>query len=145
MRCFSRKRAPHCAASNSWASPTHTAPAMPNPINTRSGITRRDAGRKIAAFASIIFCFRRRLSIGAARGDRRRNGQPPTGAAGIAFRFATELGVALFVGAGLGWLLDHWLHTAPIFIVVMFLLGAAAGIRNVMRAAAELNAEAAKH
>ena len=27
----------------------------------------------------------------------------------------------------------------------MFLLGAAAGIRNVMRAAAELNAEAAKY
>jgi ATP synthase protein I len=70
--------------------------------------------------------------------------QPPT-AAGIAFRFATELGAALFVGAGLGWLLDHWLHTAPIFIVVMFVLGAAAGIRNVMRAAAELNAEAAKY
>jgi F0F1-type ATP synthase assembly protein I len=42
-------------------------------------------------------------------------------------------------------LLDHFLHTAPIFIVVMFLLGAAAGIRNVMRAAAELNAEAAKY
>ena len=84
--------------------------------------------------------------IDEARGEgTRRNGQPPTGAAGIAFRFATELGVALFVGAGLGWLLDHWLHTAPIFIVVMFLLGAAAGIRNVMRAAAELNAEAAKH
>src|SRR5438094_281987 len=60
--------------------------------------------------------------IDAARGDRRRNGQPPTGAAGIAFRFATELGVALFVGAGLGWLLDHWLHT-KFFIVVMFLLG----------------------
>src|SRR5438270_608721 len=81
-----------------------------------------------------------------ARGDGgRRNGQPSPGAMGIAFRFATELGVALFAGAGLGWLLDHWLHTAPIFIVVMFLLGAGAGIRNVMRAAAELNAEAAKH
>jgi ATP synthase protein I len=62
---------------------------------------------------------------------------------GIAFRFATELGAALFVGAGLGWLLDHFLHTSPIFLIVMFCLGAAAGIRNVMRAAAELNAQAA--
>ena len=53
--------------------------------------------------------------------------------------------VAVAVGAGLGWLLDHFLHTAPIFIVVMFLLGAAAGIRNVMRAATELNAEIAAH
>ena len=73
------------------------------------------------------------------------DGGSSPGALGIAFRFATEFGAALFVGAGLGWLLDHWLHTAPIFIVVMFILGAAAGIRNVMRAAAELNAEAAKY
>lgn len=71
--------------------------------------------------------------------------QSPPGAMGIAFRFATELGVALFIGAGLGWLLDRWLHTAPIFIVVMFVLGAAAGIRNVLKAAKELNAEAAKY
>jgi F0F1-type ATP synthase assembly protein I len=33
--------------------------------------------------------------------------------------------VALFVGAGLGWLLDRGC-TGPIFIVVMFILGAAA-------------------
>ena len=64
---------------------------------------------------------------------------------GIAMRFGTELGAALAVGGGLGWLLDRWLHTAPIFIVVMFCLGAAAGIRNVMRAAAELNAQVAAH
>jgi ATP synthase protein I len=81
-----------------------------------------------------------------ARGaEKRKERDGPPSAGGIAFRFATELGAALFVGAGLGWLLDRWLHTAPIFIVVMFILGAAAGIRNVMRAAAELNAEAAKH
>jgi ATP synthase protein I len=69
---------------------------------------------------------------------------PPT-AAGIAFRFATELVVAIGFCAGLGWLLDRWLHTAPIFLVIMFVLGAAAGIRNVMQAAKELNAQAAKY
>ena len=72
------------------------------------------------------------------------SGDAPPGALGIAFRFSTELVVAVGVGAGLGWVLDHFLHTAPIFLVVMFVLGAAAGIRNVMRAANELNAEAAK-
>jgi ATP synthase protein I len=81
-----------------------------------------------------------------ARGETPRTGDAtPPGAWGIAFRFGTELGVALFVGAGLGWLLDHFLHTKPIFMVVMFFLGAAVGIRNVMRAAKELNAEAAKY
>lgn len=79
----------------------------------------------------------------AARGkDARKTGTPPT-SLGIAFRFATELGAALFVGAGLGWLLDKYLHTSPIFLIVLFVLGAAAGIRNVMRAATELNAQAA--
>jgi ATP synthase protein I len=84
--------------------------------------------------------------IDEARGGERRNGGGgPPGAAGIAFRFATELVVAIGFCTGVGWLLDHWLHTAPIFIVIMFVLGAAAGIRNVMRAATELNAEAAKY
>ena len=68
---------------------------------------------------------------------------------GIAFRFATELMAALLVGGGLGWGLDwavgHWtaFHTKPVFMIVFFVLGAAAGIRNVMRAATEINAEIA--
>lgn len=83
--------------------------------------------------------------IDEARGaDPKRQGGAPPGAMGIAFRFATELVVAIGFCTGLGWLLDRWLHTTPIFIVIMFVLGAAAGIRNVMQAAKELNAEAAK-
>ena len=85
--------------------------------------------------------------IDEARGAKvpRNSGVTSPVALGIAFRFATELVVAIGVCAGSGWLLDHLLHTKPILMVVMFLLGAAAGIRNVMRAANELNAEAAKH
>ena len=78
-------------------------------------------------------------------GEPRKSDAGPPSAAGIAFRFATELVVAIGFCAGLGWLLDRWLHTAPIFLVIMFVLGAAAGIFNVIRAARELNAEAAKH
>ncbi|HUO93723.1 MAG TPA: AtpZ/AtpI family protein [Rhizomicrobium sp.] len=65
---------------------------------------------------------------------------PPT-SLGIASRFATELVVAVAFGGGLGWALDRWLGTKPIFLLVLVLLGAAAGIRNVMRAAAEINAK----
>ena len=74
--------------------------------------------------------------------EPRRQEAPPT-SFGIAGRFATEFVVAVVVGGGLGWLLDRFLGTRPIFLIVMFVLGAAAGIRNVMRAAAELNARAA--
>jgi len=71
------------------------------------------------------------------------------GQSGIAFRFATEMVAALIVGGGLGWGID-WLfghfgfHTRPVFLIVFFVLGAAAGIRNVTRAAAEINARIAQ-
>jgi ATP synthase protein I len=74
--------------------------------------------------------------------------RPPPSQAGIASRFATELVAALVVGGGLGWGID-WLlsqfgfHTRPVFLILFFMLGAAAGIRNVMRAAHEINAEIA--
>jgi len=75
--------------------------------------------------------------------------RPPPSQLGIAGRFATELVAALVVGGGLGWGIDwlfgHFGHrTQPIFLLVFFVLGAAAGIRNVMRAAQEINAAQAE-
>ena len=74
---------------------------------------------------------------------------PTTSAYGIAFRLGTELMSAVFVGAGLGWGIDwafeHWasMHTRPVGLVVMFLLGAIAGIRNVIRTSQQISAESA--
>ena len=68
---------------------------------------------------------------------------------GIAFRLGTEMVSAVFVGAGLGWGIDwafeHWasVHTRPVGLVVMFLLGAIAGIRNVIRTSQQISAESA--
>jgi ATP synthase protein I len=81
------------------------------------------------------------------RRKEKAKGPPPT-QLGIAGRFATELVAALIVGGGLGWGVD-WLfgrfgiHTRPVFLIVFFVVGAAAGIRNVMRAATEINARMA--
>jgi ATP synthase protein I len=72
---------------------------------------------------------------------RVRDLSPPPTHAGIAFRFATELVLGAAVGAAMGWGLDWLFHTRPVFIVVMSLLGVAAGIRNVVRAAQEMNAQ----
>jgi ATP synthase protein I len=83
-------------------------------------------------------------ALGKRLDEVRRQKEPrptaPPSAAGVAVRLMTELVVAVAVGVGLGWMLDRWLHTRPIFLVVMLVLGAAAGILNLMRAAAEINA-----
>jgi len=63
----------------------------------------------------------------------------PQSAYGFAFRIGVELVVALAIGGGIGWLLDRWLGTMPLFLLVFFFLGAAAGLLNVFRAAKEMN------
>ncbi|MEJ2377175.1 MAG: AtpZ/AtpI family protein [Pseudolabrys sp.] len=51
------------------------------------------------------------------------------------FRLSSELVGGVLVGAGLGWLLDRWLGTSPWGLIVFLMLGFAAGVLNVMRAA----------
>jgi ATP synthase protein I len=51
------------------------------------------------------------------------------------FRLSSELVAGVAVGALIGWLLDRWLGIAPWGMIVFLLLGFAAGVLNVMRAA----------
>jgi ATP synthase protein I len=50
-------------------------------------------------------------------------------------RLSSELVAGVAVGALIGWLLDRWLGISPWGMIVFLLLGFAAGILNVMRAA----------
>jgi ATP synthase protein I len=52
---------------------------------------------------------------------------------GIAMRVGVELVAALAVGVGIGWLMDRWLHTKPVFLAIFVVLGSVAGVRNVWR------------
>jgi len=73
---------------------------------------------------------------------QRENGRPqkpPVASLGVAFRFGTELVAAVAVGVAMGWGLDWVFGTRPVFILIMFMLGAAAGMRNVIVLARELN------
>ena len=54
---------------------------------------------------------------------------------GLAFRVGVELVSAVAVGTAIGWGLDYWLETRPWFMLVLFILGGAAGIINVYRMA----------
>ncbi|MEK9936088.1 MAG: AtpZ/AtpI family protein [Rhodobiaceae bacterium] len=57
----------------------------------------------------------------------------PAGAGAILARVATELVAGVIVGAFIGWVLDRWFGTSPLFLVLLFFLGAAAGMLNVWR------------
>jgi ATP synthase protein I len=52
---------------------------------------------------------------------------------GIGLRAGVELVSALVVALAIGWALDRWLHTMPLFLIIFVLLGGAAGIVNVWR------------
>jgi ATP synthase protein I len=79
-----------------------------------------------------------------ARERRRASGETseqgaPSGANASAlargFRLSTELVAGVLVGAAIGWLLDRLLGISPWGMIVFLLLGFAAGVLNVMRAA----------
>jgi ATP synthase protein I len=58
-----------------------------------------------------------------------------TSAMARGFRLSSELVGGVLMGAAIGWLLDRWLGISPWGLIVFVLLGFAAGILNVMRAA----------
>ena len=76
------------------------------------------------------------------RGEVRRV-EPPNSKLGIAFRLVTELMAAVIVGGVMGWGLDRLLGTGPFLFIVMFMVGVAAGIFNVVRSAQQLNRDQA--
>ena len=53
---------------------------------------------------------------------------------GLALRVAAEFASGVLVGAGLGWLIDRVFGTSPWGMIVLLLLGFAAGVLNVLRA-----------
>ena len=68
-----------------------------------------------------------------------RNGASGTDAAsglspwGVGARVGVEMVSALVVALAIGWGLDWWLGTRPIFLASFVLLGGAAGVLNVWR------------
>ena len=54
---------------------------------------------------------------------------------GKALKISTELVASVVVGSTIGFLLDNWFGTKPLFIICFFFMGVAAGILNVFRSA----------
>ena len=56
----------------------------------------------------------------------------------IAMRLSTELVVASIVGAILGWYIDKWLNTKPIFLIIFLLLGVVSGVKTAISTSKQL-------
>jgi ATP synthase protein I len=78
-----------------------------------------------------------RLAKSRPASEQRSPAQQGTDASGLArgFRLSSELVAGVLVGAGLGWMIDRWLGISPWGMIVFLLLGFAAGVLNVIRAA----------
>ncbi len=53
--------------------------------------------------------------------------------AGFGFKISTEIIAAIAVGVGIGLIVDNYLGTKPIGLIIFFIFGALAGFLNVYR------------
>jgi len=103
----------------------------------RHGENRNHPPDDEAALSARLQRLGKRLEAASRTSENGQGPRPVANASGFArgFRLSTELVAGVLVGAGIGWLLDRWLGISPWGLIVFLLLGFAAGVLNVMRAA----------
>lgn len=99
-------------------------------------MTEGESPSKRKDFAERLRALRSEVKQDDGRVGGRGTPQTP---AGWVLRLSVELVAGLVVGGVIGWGLDRWLGTNPLMLIVFFLLGAVAGIYNVIRTAMEMN------
>lgn len=92
-----------------------------------------DRNRELEAFTAKVAAVQQRRTKAATRSAAAAGAK--TGQLGLGFRISVELLATLAVGTGMGYVLDRWLSTSPWLTLAFFMLGAAAGMRNVIRVA----------
>jgi ATP synthase protein I len=65
--------------------------------------------------------------------DPQRSAKSSIGSLGALSAVGIAFVLAVIMGFGVGYVLDRWLGTSPLFVIVFFFLGVAAGIVNVVR------------
>jgi len=109
----------------------------------RGGADHGNKGRESDEEAAL----RARLSnLSKALDQRERSSEPDVikvpdltgsslGAANLGFRALVDFVSAIVVGTLIGWVIDKWAHTAPLFLIVFLLVGMAAGMVSIYRIA----------
>ena len=110
--------------------------------DTREGGKRDQPAADEAALSARLQRLGERLGQRKAErpSDSEPGQRPTTDPSAIArgFRLSTELVAGVLIGAAIGWLIDRALGLSPWGMIVFLLLGFAAGVLNVMRAAGVL-------
>ena len=113
------------------------AKSSDNPDGRRSSPSRSSETSELAA--RIRKAQEARSLAGNSGEPASRQGDMTMLARGL--RIAAEFVAAILVGSGIGYLIDQIAGTTPWALLVMFMVGFAAGILNVTRVVAELNAQ----
>lgn len=94
--------------------------------------TNDDAGldARLAALSARL-ADRQNESVNDHRGARRTDAQ----SYGLGLRVGTDIVAGTLLGGGLGWLADNLLGTSPWGLIVLLLLGVAAGVLLALRSA----------
>jgi ATP synthase protein I len=68
------------------------------------------------------------------KGPGEASGGPSEGASGLGYgsRLSVEIITSLLAGLGLGWVIDHFAGTQPLFMLVFMFLGLGLGVYHVM-------------
>jgi len=92
-----------------------------------SRLTQGEVGALSDLEKRIHLAKKERHKTDAAESQKRRSDM------GVGLRLSTEFIAGIIAGTGLGWLLDYWLGTIPLFLILGLGLGFAAAIMNVLR------------
>ncbi len=101
----------------------------------------RDTGRDAEAasldlrLARLSEALDRRQRPSEPNEDNAETSRQSISAANLGFRALVEFVTAVVVAPLIGWQIDAWFKTAPIFLIVFLILGMLAGLVNVYRIA----------
>jgi ATP synthase protein I len=100
----------------------------------------RDLRERLDRLSSAIEKKRANAQGGDGTGDHAVIGGETGRAMAQGFRIVTELAAGVLVGCVIGWQLDKWIGTSPLFLLVFLGLGTTAGFWNMMRIGATTSA-----
>ncbi len=113
-------------------------------IAGRNGAPRGRTGAGVEDDAERLRALSDRIEAAKRAADPAPEGESHHSLANTAWRMVVELVAGLAIGFGIGYGLDTLLGTMPLFLIVFILFGLAAGIKVMMRTAAEIGARAAR-